>query len=244
MTGVISEVVMWILLLALLAFTTGREPVPQALWTPRPVSPDSAQFSDVAGAVTVQVWVDKTGHVRDVKVTKSSLPPSLEARAVEAASRWVFRPVYMARGPVAGWVSFGFRLARTGEGPSDSVDMDLDLSVPDKPVSPSQTVEIAATVNVNYDAGMRIVLDVPGRIVLATAESLSVPQSHQGGTLAFRENGLQWEGTVELDEPLVLKRRFVLTSCGDSVVVTCEPGAAQCFVRSTEVKAVKLKCRR
>ena len=235
---------MWIMLLALLAFSTGREDWPQPLWTPRPVCPDSAQFSDVAGSVTVLMWVDKTGHVRDAKVDKSYLPPSLDAHALEAASRWVFRPVYMARGPVAVWVSVPFRLARRGEGPTDSVDVDLDLSAPDKPVSPGQTVEIAATVNVNYRAGMRVVFEVPGRIVLAPAESLTVPQQHQGGWLALRENGLQWFGTVETEAPLVLRHPFVLTSCGDSVVVTLEPGEPAYFVRTVERTAVKLKCRR
>jgi TonB family protein len=234
---------MWILLLAFLAFTTGFRDEPQALWAPRPVCPDSAQFSDVAGSVTVEMWVDKTGHVREAKVTKSNLPPSLEARALEAASRWVLTPLYTPRGPYGVRIGLRFLLARRGEGPNDSVDVDLDLSVPDKPVSPGETVEIAATVNVNYRAGMRIVLDVPGRIVLTAAESLSEPQRHQGGELVLRENGLQWIGTVEKEEPLVLRHRYVLTSCGDSVVVTCEPGSASYFVRSAEIKAVKLKCR-
>jgi hypothetical protein len=91
---------------------------------------------------------------------------------------------------------------------------------------------------------MRVELQVPGRIVLAWADSLGRPLHHQGGELVLRETGLQWMGTVEKEKPLVLKRRFGLTSCGDSVVVTCEPLGAYYFVRSAEIKAAKLKCRR
>jgi len=235
---------MWILLLAFLAFTTGSLGEPQVLWAPRPVCPDSAQFWNVAGSVTVNVWLDKTGRIREAKVTKSNLPPSLEARALEAASRSILTPFYTSRGPYGVWVSMWFPLARRGEGPNDSIDVHLDVSAPDKPVSPGETVEIAATVNVNYEAGMRIVLDVPGHIVLTSGESLTEPQRHQGGELVLRENGLQWMGTVTMEEPLVLRHRFVLASCGDSVVVTYEPGLASYFVRSAEIKAVKLKCRR
>ena len=91
---------------------------------------------------------------------------------------------------------------------------------------------------------MRIVINFPGWIILTGTERLHEVLDHQGGKFVLTERGLEWMGTVEPTQPLVLRRRFFLASChGDSVVVTQEPGQAACFVCATKRAAVILKCR-
>jgi len=53
--------------------------------------------------VVVAVLVDVTGRVRDARMLRSS--PLLDASALAAARRWVFRPAFSNGHPVAVWVS-------------------------------------------------------------------------------------------------------------------------------------------
>jgi TonB family protein len=192
------------------------------------------------------VWVDTTGHVKKAEIYKSTLPPIFEARALDAAARWVFVPIpidYRGRRWVV-QVVITFPLSRFSEGPDNSVNTDLDLTVHGKPVSVGDKLEAITTVKVRSPAGMRIVINFPGWIILTGTERLHEVLDHQGGKLVLTERGLEWMGTVEPTQPLVLRRRFFLASChGDSVVVTQEPGQAACFVCATKRAAVILKCR-
>ena len=237
---------MWVLLLALMLGLGSGERPPQRLWAPRPFCPDSAEFSDIQGSVSVMVWVDTTGHVKKAEIYKSTLPPIFEARALDAAARWVFVPIpidYRGRR----WVQqllISFPLARLSEGPNDPANTDLDLTVLGKPVSVGDKLETITTVKVRSPAGMRIVIDFPGWIILTGTERLHEVLDHQGGKFVLTERGLEWMGTVEPTQPLVLKRRFFLASChGDSVVVTQEPGRPPYFVRAAQRAAVILNCR-
>jgi len=234
----------WVLLLALMFGVMSGERPPQKLWAPRPLCPDSAEFSDIQGSVSVIVVVDTTGHVKKADIYKSTLPSVFEARALDAAARWVFKPRQIGGRRWVEHLIISFPLVRLSEGPNDPANTDLDLTVLGKPVSVGDKLEIITTVQVRSPAGMRIVIDFPGWIILTGTERLHEVLGHQGGEFVLTESGLQWIGTVEPAQPLVLRRRFFLVSChGDSVVVTQEPGLSPYFVRAAQRAAVILSCR-
>jgi protein TonB len=82
-----------------------REPVLVKRATPKyPVLLLKAQ---VEGRVTLKLWVDKEGKVREVHVLKSDNEMFNEA-AIEAAWQFLFTPAYMNAGPVSVWVSVPF----------------------------------------------------------------------------------------------------------------------------------------
>ena len=87
------------------------EKEPQIVKRVEPRYPDLAIRTGIEGLVNVNVWVDKQGKVRKVKVVKSSAE-IFNASVIEAASKWIFTPAVMQKGPVAVWVSlpFSFRL--------------------------------------------------------------------------------------------------------------------------------------
>jgi TonB family protein len=106
----------WVLLLALIFGGMSERP-PQLLWAPRPLCPDSAEFSDIQGVVSVMVVVDTTGHVKKADIYKSTLPSVFEARALDAAARWVFMPLQIGGRLWPAHLLISFPLARLSEGP-------------------------------------------------------------------------------------------------------------------------------
>jgi periplasmic protein TonB len=77
-----------------------------------PKYPELAMRAGLEGKVTVKMWVDKEGKVKQVVVLKSDAEIFNEP-AIEAAKQFVFTPAYMNNGPVSVWVAlpFKFKLA-------------------------------------------------------------------------------------------------------------------------------------
>jgi len=87
------------------------EELPEAITRVNPTYPDLARDAGVDGTVLVQALVDKTGHVRDVKVVKSI--PMLDASALSAVKQWVFKPALSNNKPVAVWVAVPIHFSLT-----------------------------------------------------------------------------------------------------------------------------------
>ena len=64
-----------------------------------PDYPRMAMLGHISGWVIVECVIDRTGHVRDAKVLKSSFP-AFEAPAVDAVQKWVFSPGMLQGQPV------------------------------------------------------------------------------------------------------------------------------------------------
>jgi protein TonB len=84
----------------------GPEPLKQVI----PKYPEAAKRDKIMGTVWTKLWVDKTGRVVQVAVTKSDNELFNQA-AIDAAEQWTFKPA-MAKGePVDVWVSLPFKFA-------------------------------------------------------------------------------------------------------------------------------------
>jgi protein TonB len=80
------------------------EEVPVAVERPAPEYPAMAIKAGIEGTVFVQLLVDKTGAVRDVRVLKG--PEILREAALKAAWKSVWRPAIQNKKPVAVWVAY------------------------------------------------------------------------------------------------------------------------------------------
>jgi protein TonB len=65
-----------------------------------PEYPDSALNDHVSGSVTVQYTVDKKGHTRNVQVIESTPPGVFNRAAMDAITRWRYRPAKYNGQPV------------------------------------------------------------------------------------------------------------------------------------------------
>lgn len=63
-----------------------------------PVYPELAKRARVQGMVMLQVLVDETGHVADIKVLKGN--PLLDPSALEAVRSWIYSPTLLNGEPV------------------------------------------------------------------------------------------------------------------------------------------------
>jgi len=79
------------------------EELPEAITRVAVVYPDLAREAGVDGKVIVQALVDKSGHVKDVRIQKSI--PMLDDAAKAAVRQWVFKPALSNNKPVAVWVA-------------------------------------------------------------------------------------------------------------------------------------------
>ena len=79
------------------------EELPVAVEKVRPVYPEDARRADLEGRVVVLALVGKDGHVKDWCIVESI--PQLDAAAVAAVQKWVFRPAMSGGEPVAVWVA-------------------------------------------------------------------------------------------------------------------------------------------
>ncbi len=87
-----------------------REVEPAFIERVVPVYPELAKRAGLEGVVWVQVLVDKTGKVRDVKVAKASgANAGFEQAAVDAAWKCKFSPAIQNGRPIAVWATFPFR---------------------------------------------------------------------------------------------------------------------------------------
>ena len=75
-----------------------------------PVYPKLAREAELEGTVHVNVWVDKQGKVRDVKILKST-SEIFNQPVIDAVKQWQFSPAMMKNGPVAVWVAVPFRFS-------------------------------------------------------------------------------------------------------------------------------------
>jgi protein TonB len=82
-----------------------EQPVP--VEQPKPVYPEIARRAGIEGVVFIQILVDKTGKVRDVKIVKG--PEMFHESAKEAAWKSVWRPAIQNQKPVAVWVAYPIR---------------------------------------------------------------------------------------------------------------------------------------
>jgi periplasmic protein TonB len=83
------------------------EELPEAITKSAPDYPDLAREAGVDGTVMVQALVGKDGQVKDTRVVKSI--PMLDASAVAAVKKWVFKPALSNNKPVAVWVAVPVR---------------------------------------------------------------------------------------------------------------------------------------
>lgn len=74
--------------------------VPQVIFDPEPSFSDEARKSKAEGIVLLLVVVGKDGHTYDIRVGQR-LGMGLDERAIEAVSRWRFRPATLNGQPVA-----------------------------------------------------------------------------------------------------------------------------------------------
>lgn len=74
--------------------------VPVAIFSPEPVFSDEARKAKQQGIVTLILVVEKDGHTSDIRV-RQSLGMGLDEKAIEAVSRWRFRPATRNGVPVA-----------------------------------------------------------------------------------------------------------------------------------------------
>jgi protein TonB len=85
-----------------------KEPV--VIQKVEPVYPEFAKKAGLEGTVYVNLWVDKQGKVREVKILKADSDIFIEP-VKQAAMQWVFSPAMMKNGPVAVWVAVPFRFS-------------------------------------------------------------------------------------------------------------------------------------
>ncbi len=94
-----------------------REIEPAFIERVSPVYPELAKRAGLEGVVWVQVLVDKTGKVRDVKIGKASgANAGFEQAAIDAAWKCKFSPAIQNGRPIAVWASFPFRFTLKAAG--------------------------------------------------------------------------------------------------------------------------------
>jgi len=73
---------------------------PEAIYSPEPTFSDEARQSKTQGIVLLMIVVGKDGLPHDIRV-RQSLGMGLDQKAIEAVSRWRFRPAMLDGQPVA-----------------------------------------------------------------------------------------------------------------------------------------------
>lgn len=69
-----------------------------------PRYPASARAAGTTGVVVVQIHIDETGAVDDVRVVESTPPGVFDEAAIESVRSWHFEPATSAGRPTASWV--------------------------------------------------------------------------------------------------------------------------------------------
>jgi protein TonB len=81
---------------------------------PLPLYPDYARRREQQGTVTLRVFVDEDGSVRDIEIAQSSGHDTLDEAALRTVrDRWRFRPARRAGATVASWVLVPVRFVLT-----------------------------------------------------------------------------------------------------------------------------------
>ena len=82
------------------------EKIPDFITFVKPDYPQIARLAGLEGTTVVKALVDKSGHVREAKIAKTSGYAVLDNAAVEAAFRNLYTPGIQNGYPVACWVSY------------------------------------------------------------------------------------------------------------------------------------------
>jgi len=85
-----------------------------------PVYPPAAKAAGIEGTVTLQVVIEKNGHVSSVKAVAG--PPILRQSAVDAVTEWVFEPTILNGEAVVVKtdIEINFRLDKPADKPASS----------------------------------------------------------------------------------------------------------------------------
>ena len=74
--------------------------VPEAIYSPEPSFSEEARKAQAQGVVMLLLVVGKDGHPYNIRLGQS-LGMGLDEKAIEAVSRWRFRPATLNGQPVA-----------------------------------------------------------------------------------------------------------------------------------------------
>ena len=74
--------------------------VPEAIYSPEPSFSEEARQAKAQGVVVLLLVVGKDGHPYNIRLGQS-LGMGLDEKAIEAVSRWRFRPATLNGQPVA-----------------------------------------------------------------------------------------------------------------------------------------------
>jgi protein TonB len=77
----------------------------------KPVYPMDARRRGISGQVTLRLYVDAEGGVREVQVQSAEPSGIFEEKAVEAARKWRFEPAVFKGAPVGVWMTLPVRFA-------------------------------------------------------------------------------------------------------------------------------------
>jgi protein TonB len=88
------------------------EKAPEYVKRVEPKYPELAMRAGLEGKVSVKLWVDKEGKVKQVVILKSDAE-IFNQPSIDAAMQFVFTPAYMNNGPVAVWVATQFKFKLT-----------------------------------------------------------------------------------------------------------------------------------
>ena len=80
----------------------------------KPVYPMDARRRGISGQVTLRLFVDAEGGVREVQVQAAEPAGIFEEKAVEAARKWKFEPAVFKGAPVGVWMTLPVRFALDG----------------------------------------------------------------------------------------------------------------------------------
>ncbi|MGE4265405.1 MAG: energy transducer TonB [Desulfovibrio sp.] len=85
--------------------------MPVAVKRVKPVYPMDARRRGISGMVTLRLYVDAEGGVREVQVQAAEPVGVFEEKAVEAARKWRFEPALFKGAPVGVWMTLPVRFA-------------------------------------------------------------------------------------------------------------------------------------
>ncbi len=88
--------------------------MPVAVKRVKPVYPMDARRRGISGQVTLRLYVDAEGGVREVQVQAAEPAGVFEEKAVEAARKWRFEPAVFKGAPVGVWMTLPVRFALEG----------------------------------------------------------------------------------------------------------------------------------
>lgn len=87
---------------------------PDHAYSPKPAYPLALRDLGVSGVVWLRVWVDDTGHPREIELSKGSGYRLFDEAALRAVQHWRFIPAKNEQKSLASWVEFAVRFEING----------------------------------------------------------------------------------------------------------------------------------